>query len=90
MLVIVHEPCNNFRNTFLKKHFSVSKEWVKSWSHAFLIAYIKTFAKKLNENCILRKMGLKFQNLNFNNSILEHENIDHEFRQIWFSTRKKK
>ena len=38
-------------------------------------------------------MGLKFQNLNFNpmqNSILEHENIDHEFRQTWFSTQKKK
>ena len=42
-----------------------------------------------NENCILRKMGLKFQNLNFNpiqNSILEQAKVDHEIRQIWFST----
>ena len=46
-----------------------------------------------NENFILRKMGLKFQNLNFNpmsNSILEQANVDHEIRQIWFSTRNKK
>ena len=38
-------------------------------------------------------MGLKFQNLSFNpmqNSILEQEKLDHEIRQIWFSTRKKK
>ena len=46
-----------------------------------------------NENCILRKMGLKFQNLNFNpmqNSILEQAKVDHEIREISFSTRKKK
>ena len=42
-----------------------------------------------NENCILRKMGLRFQNLTFNpiqNSILEQTKVDHEIRQIWFST----
>ena len=38
-------------------------------------------------------MGLKFQNLSFNpmqNSILEQARVDHEIRQIWFSTQKKK
>ena len=43
-----------------------------------------------NENCVLRKMGLKCQNPVFNpiqNSILEQAKVDHEIRQIWFSTR---
>ena len=31
----------------VKKLFSVSKEWVRSWSHAFLITYQKTLTKKL-------------------------------------------
>ena len=38
-------------------------------------------------------MCLRFQNLSFNpmqNSILEQAKLDHEIRQIWFSTRKKK
>ena len=46
-----------------------------------------------NENCILRKMGLKLENLSFNtmqNSILEQAKVDHEIRQVWFSTRKEK
>ena len=43
-----------------------------------------------NENCILKKMDLKFQNPAFNhtqNSILEQAKVNHEIRQIWFSTR---
>ena len=43
-----------------------------------------------NDNCILRKVGLKFQNPSFNpmgNSILEQPKVDHDIRQIWFSTR---
>ena len=43
-----------------------------------------------NENCILRKMDLKFPNPSFNpiqNSILEQAKVDHEIRQICFSTR---
>ena len=46
-----------------------------------------------NENYILRKMGLKLQNLSFNhmqNSILEQAKVDDEIWQIWFSTPKKK
>ena len=42
-----------------------------------------------NENCILRKMGLKFKNPSFNpmqNRILEQAKVDHKIRQIWFST----
>ena len=38
-------------------------------------------------------MGLKFQNPSFNpmqNSILKQAKVDHEIRQIWFSTRWKK
>ena len=43
-----------------------------------------------NENCILRKMGQKCQNPVFNpiqNSILEQAKVDHDIRQILFSTR---
>ena len=39
---------------------------------------------------ILRKMTIKFQSPSFNfmqKSILEQANVDHEIRQIWFSTR---
>ena len=32
---------------FTEKLFSVPKEWVRSWSHVFLITYNKTLAKKL-------------------------------------------
>ena len=32
---------------FTERHFSVSKEWVRSWSHASLITYHETFTKKL-------------------------------------------
>ena len=42
-----------------------------------------------NENCILKKKSLKFQNPSFNpmqNSILEQAKVDHEIRQIRFST----
>ena len=38
-------------------------------------------------------MGLKLENLSFNtmqNSILEQAKVDHDIRQVWFSTRKKK
>ena len=31
----------------LRKDFNVSKERVRSWSHAFLITYDKTLTKKL-------------------------------------------
>ena len=34
---------------FTERLFSVSKEWVRSWSHASLIIYYKTFAKKLKK-----------------------------------------
>ena len=46
-----------------------------------------------NENCILRRMGLKFQNLTFNpmqNSTLEQVKVYYDIRQIWLSTRKKR
>ena len=32
---------------FTERLFSMSKEWVRSWSHASFIIYDKTFAKKL-------------------------------------------
>ena len=54
MLFTVHNPCHmlhasritTWRTIFTKRLFSVSKEWVRSWSHAFLITYNKTFTKK--------------------------------------------
>ena len=36
-----------WRTIFKERLFSVSKESVRSWSHAFLIAYHKMFTKKL-------------------------------------------
>ena len=55
MLVTVYKPCcvpHASRTTtsgtiFTERLFSVSKEWVRSWSHAFLITYDKTLTKKL-------------------------------------------
>ena len=54
------------------------------------ITKIREKKVETNENCILRKMGLKFQNPSFNpmqNSILEQAKVGHEIRQIRFSTR---
>ena len=31
----------------MERIFSESKEWVRSWSHAFLMAYDKTLTEKL-------------------------------------------
>ena len=55
MLVTVHKPCHvphasritTSGTIFTERRFSVSKEWVRPWSHAFLITYDKTFTKKL-------------------------------------------
>ena len=55
MLVTVHKPCHvphasritTSGTIFTEKLFSVSKEWVRPWSHAFLITYDKTLTKKL-------------------------------------------
>ena len=55
MLVTVYKPCHvphasritTSRKLFGERLFSVSKESVRSWSHAFLIIYHKTFTKKL-------------------------------------------
>ena len=37
----------NWGTIFTKRLYSVSKEWVRSWSQAFLITYDKTLTKKL-------------------------------------------
>ena len=37
----------NSGTMFTKRLYSVSKEWVRSWSQAFLITYDKTLTKKL-------------------------------------------
>ena len=55
MLVTFHKLCHvphasritTRGTTFTERIFSASKEWVKSWPHAFLITYDKTFTKKL-------------------------------------------
>ena len=55
MLVTVHKLCHvphtsqitTCGTIFSERHFRVSKEWVRSWSHAFLITYHKTLTKKL-------------------------------------------
>ena len=55
MLVTVHKLCHvphasritACGTIFIERHFSVSKEWVRSWSHSFLITYYKTLIKKL-------------------------------------------
>ena len=55
MLATVHKPCyvphasrkTTWRTIFMERIFSESKEWVRSWSHAFLMAYDKTLTEKL-------------------------------------------
>ena len=67
MLVTVYKPCHvphasritTLGKLFKERLFSVSKESVRSWSHAFLIIYHKTFAKKLKavrpKSCLERE-----------------------------------
>ena len=67
MLVTVYKPCHvphasritTSGKRFRERLFSVSKESVRSWSHAFLIIYRKTFAKKLKavrpKSCLERE-----------------------------------
>ena len=55
ILVTVDKPCHvphtprktTWRKIFTERLYSVSKRWVRSWSHAFLIAYHKKLPKKL-------------------------------------------
>ena len=55
MLVTVNKPCHvphtsritTCGTVFTGRHFSVFKEFFRSWSHAFLITYDKTLIKKL-------------------------------------------
>ena len=54
MLVTFHKPCPvphasriTWRTVFTERLFSVSKEWVRYWSHTFLITYDKTMTKNL-------------------------------------------
>ena len=55
MLVARHSPCyvphalriTTWENVFTEIFLGVSKEWVRSWSHAFLITNLKTLVKKL-------------------------------------------
>ena len=55
MVITVHMLCHvphtsritTWGTIFTERHFNVFKEWVRSWSHVFLITYQKTFTKKL-------------------------------------------
>ena len=55
MLATVLNPCHvphtlritTWRTLFTERLFIVSKEWVRSWLHASLIIYHKTFTKKV-------------------------------------------
>ena len=59
MLVTVHEPCHvphalwirTSETIFMEICSGMSKEWVRSWSHVFLITKVKTFHKKLLAVC---------------------------------------
>ena len=53
MLVTVHNPCNvpqasqiTTWTIFSKRLFSASKEWLRSWSHTFLITYDEKSTKR--------------------------------------------
>ena len=53
MLVTVHNPCNvpqasqiTTWTIFSKRLFSASKEWLRSWSHTFLITYDEKLTKR--------------------------------------------
>ena len=55
MLVTVHKLCHVSHASrittcgaiFTERHFSVSKEWARSWSYAFLITYHKRLITKV-------------------------------------------
>ena len=54
-LVTAHNPCHvphasriTYGIIFTEIFLDVSKEWVRSWSHAFLITNLKMLAKKLS------------------------------------------
>ena len=57
MLVMLHKPCHvphasrvtTWGTFFTERPFSLSKEWIKSWSHAFLILILKRFLKSLRQ-----------------------------------------
>ena len=57
MLVTMHKLCRvtgalqitTCGTIFMERHFSVFKEWIRSWSHAFLVTYHKNLIKKLFE-----------------------------------------
>ena len=56
MLITVHKLCHvpdalqitNWETIFMERHFCVSKEWVGSWSYAFLITYHKRWLKSFS------------------------------------------
>ena len=95
MLVTVHKLCHVLHASrittcgtiFTERHFSVSKEWVRSWSHTFLITYHKTLIKKLfggtSRNCDekekkkkkTRMKIVKFFALNANAKICQYRRL---------------
>ena len=63
----MHKPCHEphglqittWGPIFAETFFGVSKEWVRSWSHAFLIINFKTLAKNLLAVCKEKETGKK-------------------------------
>ena len=53
-----------WRTIFKERVFSVSKKWVRSWSHAFLMVYQKTLTKKLLAVLLKRVTRRKKQQTN--------------------------
>ena len=55
MLVTMDKPCHGphtsrmttWVTVFTRIRFSVSKKWVRSWSHVFVVTYHKTLPRKL-------------------------------------------
>ena len=46
-------------STFTERLFSVSKEWIRSWSHTFLITYDKTLTNRLLAVRLEKETGSK-------------------------------
>ena len=85
MLVTVHNPCyvphasriTTWITIFTEILFSVSNEWVRFWSHFFLINNPKTFIKKLLAVCpekVTRSKNRKKNRISIAKLFAVHEN----------------
>ena len=93
MLVTVHKPCHvphasritTSGTIFTEKLFSVSKEWVRPWSHAFLITYDKTLTYDKAFGSLSRKIDEKEKKKKTRKAIAKHFALNLNAKNIFVS-----